>query len=162
MHFGDAQSFTGFASATAEGNGGSAGGVIADFDILPADSSGPASSHGFQHGLFCGPSAGVVLSGGLARAAILDLVRRENAIEKQFGVPVDHLSDSQAFDDVGSDADDLHSSPAGQIVIPHAASARARTSDAFFRARAAPSARMARSCSGSAAKAARRSRVGEK
>jgi hypothetical protein len=44
----------------------------------------------------------------LASLAILDLVRRVDPLDELLAMPLDHLGDPQAFDDVGANADDVH------------------------------------------------------
>ena len=112
MHFRNAKSFAGFAGSTTQRDSWPARGVISNFDVVPADTARPARPHRFQHGLFCGPPPGVMLRGRFARTAVANFVLCENAIQKQFRMSIDHLSDPQAFDDVGSDTDDVHDSSA--------------------------------------------------
>ena len=50
----------------------------------------------------------LMLRRGFASRAILDFVRRIDARQEQLAMPLDHLRDPQAFDDVGADANDAH------------------------------------------------------
>jgi hypothetical protein len=47
-----------------------------------------------------------MLRRGLAGRAKLDLVIGVHAANKQLAVPLDHLRDPQAFDDIGAEAED--------------------------------------------------------
>ncbi len=81
---------------------------VADLHIAPLDPSRPAGAQRFEDRLFGGPPSRVVLGGRLARAAVLDLPRREDALQKQLAMPLDHLSDPQHFDDIGSNSQHVH------------------------------------------------------
>src|SRR5688572_6771276 len=108
QHLADAEGLDDLASAAAERDRRFAVALVANFDVAEVDAADPARSHGFHHGLFRGPAASVMLCGRLARGAVLDLVRREHAGDKQLRVPLDHLGDPQYFDDIGANAENVH------------------------------------------------------
>src|SRR4051794_17622006 len=108
MHRADAGAFHDVARSSAEVDLRRTFAVVADLDIAPADAAPPAGAQGLQHGLFCGPAAGIMLCGGFSRRAVFDLVVGVDARNKELAVALNHLSDSQAFGDVDSSADDGH------------------------------------------------------
>ena len=56
----------------------------------------------------CHLIAPLLLRGRLLGRAVGDLVVRVDAADEQLAVPINHLRDPQAFDNVRADADDLH------------------------------------------------------
>ena len=107
QHLGDAQLLDDVAGPAAQGDDGPPARLVADFDIAPTDAAPPAGAQGLENRLLGGPAAGEVLRGQLAALAVLNLVRRVDPVDEQLAVPLDHLRDAQAFDDVGADADDV-------------------------------------------------------
>ena len=103
----DSELLDGVARPAADADDWPAGGIIAHLDVAPTDAATPAGADGFEDCFLGGPAAGVVLRRGLARLAVADFQRCIDAIDEQLSVPLDHLRDSQAFDDVGADADDM-------------------------------------------------------
>jgi hypothetical protein len=55
-----------------------------------------------------------MLRGRFACVAIVDLQRRINATKKQFSVPLNHLGNAKALDNVGTDSDHIHAVQASQ------------------------------------------------
>ena len=71
---------------------------------------------GLEHRFFGGETAGIMLRRGLASGAVFDFVRRIDTGQKQLAMPLDHLGDPQAFDDVGANAEDGHGR--GLVAMP--------------------------------------------
>ena len=104
----DAGAFLHFAGAAVQMAERRALAVADDLDVAPADAAAPAGAERFEHRLFRGPAAGVVLRRRLAAAAVLDLGGGEDPRDENVLVPLDHVGDPRAFHDVGTDAEDGH------------------------------------------------------
>ena len=95
------------ARSSAEGNDRCAARFVADLDISPANSPSPPGAQGLEDCFFGCPASSVVLGGSFFGRAIIDFVLGIDTGQEQFAMAFDHLSNSQALDDVGADADDL-------------------------------------------------------
>ena len=88
--------------------------IVANLNIQPPDAAGPTGAHCFEDCFFCRPAACIVLRCRGSSAAVSDFRLREYSIEKQLAVPLNHLRDSQTFDNVCANTNDVH------IFIPQA------------------------------------------
>lgn len=84
------------------------------FDVAPREPSLPARPQGSQHRHLGGPMRRKMLRCGRPTLAVLNFAGREDAVQKQFAVPFDHLRDAQALDDVAANAKGLKHEPAPQ------------------------------------------------
>src|SRR5262245_18167377 len=108
QYLADAELFDVIASAAAPRNHRTSVGLVAHFDIAPTDAASPAGAERLEHGFFGRPPTGVVLRGRLPQPAVLDLVVGIDAVNEQLTMPLDHLRDPQAFDDIGADSEYVH------------------------------------------------------
>jgi hypothetical protein len=67
----------------------------------------PVPIHRFENCFLGSPTSREVLRGSLSRLAILDFVVCVDASDEHFAVPLDHLCDPQAFDNVGANSKNL-------------------------------------------------------
>ena len=159
---GDAGALEHLAGAAAQGDRRRAARLVPHLDVAPTDAADPAGAERLEHRFLRRPAAGVVLRGRLLGRAVLDLVLGVDAADEQLAVPLDHLRDPQALDDVGADADDLRaaivSSPSRRTRLERGPA----SAPAFARAFAAPAFSTSRTSSGRAAQSARRSRAAPK
>ncbi len=88
--------------------------AVPDFDVRPGDAVASARSHGFQDCLLGGPASREVLDRVLPGLAITDFAFGVHPAQEELAVVLDHLADARAFDDVGADSKDLHSSPSSR------------------------------------------------
>src|SRR5437870_3347999 len=97
QYFVDAQLLAHLAGRAAEDDFRPAPHFVTDLDIAPLNAAGPAGAEALEYRLLGGKAAGIMLRGCFAGGAILDLVRRIDARQKQLAMPLDHLRDPQAF-----------------------------------------------------------------
>lgn len=112
-HVADSQPFHYVARSPAQRDDRAAAEFVAHFDVAPTDAAAPAGAEGLQHRLFRRPAAGIMLRGGFPGAAVFDFVVGVNPVDEEFTVPLNHLRDSQALDNVGSNSDNVHALDAG-------------------------------------------------
>jgi hypothetical protein len=104
----DAKLLDDVARATPKRDRRSAARVVADFDIAPTDAAAPAGADCLEDCFLGSPAPGEVLRGLLAASAVFNLSGGVNAVDEKLAVPLDHLGDPQALDDIGSDAQYIH------------------------------------------------------
>lgn len=108
LNFFNPASFCGIQRATVKMNNWLAAELIGNLDVAPGDPFDPASADGFEHSFLRGPATSIVLGRRFALAAVFDFVLSVDPIDEHLAMTFDHLGDSQALDDVGSDSDDFH------------------------------------------------------
>ncbi len=129
--------------------------LIANLDVSPGLQAVNAYVKCSHDCHLTGPRCGIVLGCPSPAAAKGDFSRCEDAANEQFVMSLDHLGDSQTFDNLRSHSHNIH----GQAFFkPHATWARRNTSAAFLRATAAPSPRICSTRDMSLANSSRRAR----
>lgn len=83
-------------------------GFVEHLEIDPLDPFGPTGTEGLENRLLGCPATCEVRRGVLVAPAVLDLRGSEYLFQKMIAMAIDHLSDSRALNDVGTDSDQLH------------------------------------------------------
>ena len=83
--------------------------AIDHLDVSPFDSLGPTGADGLENRFLGRPATRVVLYAGFSRPTISDLAAGEHLFDKRIVVLLNHITDSRTFDDIGTDANNIHS-----------------------------------------------------
>ena len=104
----DAEVHGAFLGRPAQENLGRPFRVVAHFDVGPRQTFPPPGPEAFQNGFLGRPARRKMLGGMLLSLAIAGFARREHPCQKKLAMLFDHLPDAHAFNDVATDAQNLH------------------------------------------------------
>jgi len=108
VYLSDARLFEHIAGPSMQSDDRLATPLIANLDFSPANSTPPTGAQRFEDRFLGHPSTGVMLRCRLSAAAILDLQLGINAADEKLPMPLDHLRNSKALDDVRAYAKNVH------------------------------------------------------